>query len=198
MATWGYLGATRATPYFRQLSFVSKQNDYFDQNFHPMLLSSSHPWPSRPRLGYDWGLFSLLDPETMYKTARNRLQRLACERRGLMREMANSTSATPRPARDASGVFRIQAHLTGQALLRRCHDDGWVDHDFDWITWSLTIEYNQLAYNRTRLKTATQEQLSHLLTVLVRQDRFVYGAWNSAAESGLLLGIVERAAALNG
>lgn len=41
-----------------------------------------------------------------------------------------------------------------------------------------------------------QEQLAKLLTVVIRQDRFVKGALNGAFESGLLTAIAGRAAEL--
>jgi hypothetical protein len=46
------------------------------------------------------------------------------------------------------------------------------------------------------LAAASAEQLAKLLTVLIRQDRFVEGALNGAFEAGLLTGIVRRAAGL--
>ena len=46
------------------------------------------------------------------------------------------------------------------------------------------------------LEDATPEQLERLLTVLIRQERFVDGALESAFESGLLVRILKRAAVL--
>ena len=46
------------------------------------------------------------------------------------------------------------------------------------------------------LEAATPEQLQRLLTVLIRQERFVDGALESAFESGLLVRILRRVAAL--
>lgn len=46
------------------------------------------------------------------------------------------------------------------------------------------------------LARATPEQLARFLTVVIRQDRFVEGALLTAFESGLILRIVRRAAAI--
>ena len=48
------------------------------------------------------------------------------------------------------------------------------------------------------LAKATPDQLSHLLTVLIRQDRFAEGSLVASYESGLLTGILRRAAVLAG
>ena len=66
--------------------------------------------------------------------------------------------------------------------------------DFDWGTWKQTPEAISLRDDAQVLARATPEQLSRLLTVCIRQDRFCEGALEGAFESGLLTRILERAA----
>jgi hypothetical protein len=80
-----------------------------------------------------------------------------------------------------------------QALV---YEDGWVRGDFGWPTWKESEEARALRDDPATLAAATPDQLAKLLTVVIRQDRFVEGTLASAFESGLLLAIVERAAAL--
>jgi len=76
---------------------------------------------------------------------------------------------------------------------------GWVLWgEFDWAEWMKTQEAQRLRDDREALSRATPDQLARLLTVLIRQDRFVEGALQSAFESGLLTRILERAASILG
>ena len=76
-----------------------------------------------------------------------------------------------------------------------CYKTGWVQ-PFDWVEWKGTAEAARLRDDRTALEESTREQLGRLLTVLIRQDRFVEGALGSSYELGLLTGIVRRIAVL--
>ena len=67
---------------------------------------------------------------------------------------------------------------------------------FDWVEWKESTEAVHLRDEPGALEAATLEQLQRLLTVLIRQERFVDGALESAFESGLLVRILKRAAAL--
>lgn len=84
----------------------------------------------------------------------------------------------------------------GEAFVKTAYDAGWVEPDFDWGTWSDTQEARSLRDDPASLAGATPEQLAHLLTVLIRQDRFVEGSLLASYESGLLTGILRRAASL--
>jgi hypothetical protein len=68
---------------------------------------------------------------------------------------------------------------------------------FDWAKWSRTAEAQTLANDPAALAQATTEQLRHLLTVILRRDHFCPGALLEDFESGLILGIVRRAAAIS-
>lgn len=73
---------------------------------------------------------------------------------------------------------------------------GWVIQDFDWPAWAQSAEAIRLRDEESALECATAEQLIRLLTVLIRQERFSEGSLLTAFESGLMLRIVRRAAAL--
>jgi len=126
-----------------------------------------------------------------------RLQRLAGERAGLIQEMERGSENEPRFIKGDDGVFRFLSRSVASSLYRRCYDDGLVDHDFDWVTWTQSAEYGDLRGDPTKLQVASPEQLSRLLTALVREERFSYGAWAVAVQSGFLVGVVERAATLS-
>ena len=128
---------------------------------------------------------------------RDRLQRLASERQALISEMEKAEAVLPRLIEREDGIFRISTSLVAQALLQRCYDDDWIDRDMDWVTWTESSEYEELRRNRTKIQTASPEQISRLLTALVRQERFCYGGWAEAVQSGLLKNIVERATLLS-
>jgi hypothetical protein len=59
-----------------------------------------------------------------------------------------------------------------------------------------TREAKRLRDEPAALAAATADQLASLLTVLIRHDRFVEGELAGAYRSGLLTGILRRAAAL--
>ncbi len=77
-----------------------------------------------------------------------------------------------------------------------CYEMKWVNLCFDWSAWKESPEALQLFGDRTALESATPDQMQNLLTVAIRQDRFVEGALASAFESGLLVRILRRAAVL--
>ena len=83
-----------------------------------------------------------------------------------------------------------------ESLHRTCYELGWVLQGFDWPAWRNTTEATQLCDNPSALERATPDQLARLLTVLIRQDRFVEGALEAAFGAGLLVRILRRAASL--
>jgi hypothetical protein len=97
------------------------------------------------------------------------------------------------------GVFQMPWSELGEqamAFHQLCYDDGWVV-PFDWGSWKDTPEAIGLRDEPDTLSKATPEQLSKLLTTLVRQERFCEGSLQDAFETGLLTGIVKRAKALS-
>ena len=83
-----------------------------------------------------------------------------------------------------------------------CYKAGWIGKDFDgtewqsWVDWKESDEACRLRDDPGALDSATPGQLGRLLTVLIRQDRFVTGALIGAFESGLLVKILRRVAVL--
>jgi hypothetical protein len=83
-----------------------------------------------------------------------------------------------------------------QSFIETAYQHGWVSKDFEWPEWAQSDEAARLRDDQRNVDSATEEQLARLLTVCIRQDRFVEGALLDAFESGLILRIVRRAAAL--
>src|SRR5262245_24416435 len=82
------------------------------------------------------------------------------------------------------------------AFVQAAYNLGWVRGDIDWHSWGQTPEAQNLQNDPALLAQATREQLASLLTLCIRQDRFVEGTLMSAYESGLLVRILERVATL--
>ena len=103
------------------------------------------------------------------------------------------------PSSDQPGVMTLPYFSLSEAagsFEQTAYDLGWVMLDFDWGTWKQTPEAISLRDDAQVLARATPEQLSRLLTVCIRQDRFCEGALEAAFESGLLTRILERAATI--
>lgn len=83
-------------------------------------------------------------------------------------------------------------------FIQATYDLKWLDGTFDWGAWMKTDEATSLRDNPEAMAAATPDQLSKLLTVLVRQDRFSEGALDGAYKAGLVTAICRRAAALLG
>lgn len=81
-------------------------------------------------------------------------------------------------------------------FVRAAYDLGWVRTDFNWPDWAHSPEAEHLRDDPECMACATPDQLSRLLTVVIRQERFCEGALESAFESGLLTAICRRAAQL--
>ncbi len=81
-------------------------------------------------------------------------------------------------------------------FLRTCAEHDWVRPGIDWPAWAVTPEAQRLRRDPAALAAATTDELAHLLTALVRGDRFYEGQLLDAFESGLLRRIAERAAVL--
>ncbi len=81
-------------------------------------------------------------------------------------------------------------------LVQAAYADGWVMMNFDWVRWFETPQAAALRDDKAVLARASRLRLAKLLTTVIRQDRFVEGALLAAFESGLMLRIIRRAAAL--
>jgi len=91
--------------------------------------------------------------------------------------------------------YASYSHLV-QSFVETAYGNGWVLSDFDWSSWAQSAEARLLRDDEVALSKATFEQLCRILTVCIRADRFSEGALFDAFESGLILRIVRRAAAL--
>jgi hypothetical protein len=105
-------------------------------------------------------------------------------------------SAHAGSAADASPHVVIPHVPELDELVRVAYADGWVLADFDWPTWSRTLEAAQLRDSCTAIDQATVVQLARTMTTLIRQDRFAEGTLRIAWETGLLHRVLNRIAHL--
>jgi hypothetical protein len=82
-----------------------------------------------------------------------------------------------------------------EAFIQAVYDRGWVQ-PFSWINWQRTPEATRLLEDREYLAAATPEQLSRLLTTIIRRDRFTDGVLLSEFQTGVIAAIAARAKAL--
>jgi hypothetical protein len=81
-------------------------------------------------------------------------------------------------------------------FVQFCYDNGLVLQEFDWPVWMKTDTAQMFRSPDAIRSGADALQLAQLLTVAIRQNRFVEGGLNSWYESGLLQAIFERAMVL--
>lgn len=81
---------------------------------------------------------------------------------------------------DADALDRLQT---------LAYADGWVRTDFDWVAWAATDGARALLEDPS---AATLPQVSWLLTLVVRQERFVEGSLDALVETGWLGGLLRR------
>lgn len=84
----------------------------------------------------------------------------------------------------------------GSAFVGMASETGWILRQFDWSSWALGPRAQMLLNDPDALADASPEELAKLLTVVVRQDRFIEGGADGQFKKGLLLRIAERAEAL--
>jgi hypothetical protein len=100
---------------------------------------------------------------------------------------------------DASGTYQeryFQLSAGGKKFFEHCYAQGWIRQAFDWSEWSESAEFASLIARPENLEDASPDQLSKLLTLLFRQDRFDEGTLAHAHNTGLLLAILRRARGL--
>lgn len=66
----------------------------------------------------------------------------------------------------------------------------------DWMTWAGTPDAQRLIRDPAEIEHATEDDLVHLLTTIIRGERFSDGQIAGAYERGTLLAIAERAQVL--
>jgi hypothetical protein len=97
-----------------------------------------------------------------------------------------------------SGVLTMPYFEPSQDVVdfrAAAYTNGWV-HDFDWPAWSHTPEALELRDKPAALAAASVEQLQRLMTVMIRQERFVDGSLEAHYKSGLLTRVLKRIAEL--
>ena len=103
------------------------------------------------------------------------------------------------PGRSADGVISMPYVSLGKVAKKfnqAAYDDQWLDTKFDWPKWAQTAKGRKLRDDPRALAAASPQDLSRLLTVCIRQEKYSDGALMEAFNSGLILGIVRRAHAL--
>ena len=98
------------------------------------------------------------------------------------------------------GVFVMPgAMLSDEAevFVEAMYEAGWV-RPFDWSAWGHSSDGQRYFADLTAVAGATIEDLSHLLTAIIRQDRFVTGALLESFKSGMVAAIANRAQTLLG
>lgn len=99
-----------------------------------------------------------------------------------------------RPAPGVVTMAYFAFSPTGLALIAAMP----IRADFDWTAWKDTDEGRRLLSDPAALAQATPDELVMVSTALLRSDRFTDGALANAWASGMIRGVVERAAALVG
>jgi hypothetical protein len=97
------------------------------------------------------------------------------------------------------GVYRMPYFTFGpaaEAVRSAVAHGDWMRVGFDWGAWLQTDRGQELRDRPDAIGEASVEELSWLLTAIIRSDRFVEGSMAGAFESGHLARIAHRAAAL--
>jgi hypothetical protein len=81
-------------------------------------------------------------------------------------------------------------------FVQTAYEFGWCTSSVDWTKWIATDAAQRFANDPRLIEHATVSDLEHLLTTIIRQDRFVEGNLDGAFESGHLTAIVRRAEVL--
>lgn len=106
---------------------------------------------------------------------------------------------TVTPARSAgdgvieTGYFSLG--LEAVAFMGDVYAYGWV-RDFDWMSWSHTVEGRCLLHDPSALESANEEGLARVLTVCMREAHWGSEALDYHFREGLLTRVMERARAL--
>ncbi|PIV77830.1 MAG: hypothetical protein COW54_12655 [Rhodobacteraceae bacterium CG17_big_fil_post_rev_8_21_14_2_50_63_15] len=103
------------------------------------------------------------------------------------------------PVLRPDGIYTLpyaRLSAVADALVKAAYAQGWVRSDFNWPEWAGTQAATRLREDAEALSEASADDLSRLLSVCIRRDRFCEGALLEDFESGLILRIVRRAAAL--
>lgn len=81
------------------------------------------------------------------------------------------------------------------AFVDAAYQYGWIQ-PFAWVDWRESDEAEKLLNDRAYLAQASVEELSRLLTAIVRQDRFLDGVLLGEFRNGLMAAVARRAQVL--
>ncbi len=81
-------------------------------------------------------------------------------------------------------------------FVEAAYENNWLETDLDWPNWAQSSRALRLRDSPDSISNAGEIDLFRLLTVCIRQDKFVDGALLDAFDSGLIKRIVRRAASI--
>ena len=87
------------------------------------------------------------------------------------------------------------AYANGDQFFNEAYRLGWVDPQVPWIEWANTEEGQRLL-TPEGIATATVEDLTRVMTTVIRQDRFVEGSLDARNRDGYLTAVLRRIRAL--
>lgn len=99
---------------------------------------------------------------------------------------------SPSPSSTTKYFPFFKFNKVGVAFCEACYELGWVKLDFNWGRWKSTEEALKLRDDPEHLAQADADQISKVLTCLLRQERFCEGSLENALQSGWLLRIIQR------
>lgn len=101
------------------------------------------------------------------------------------------------PEKSSEGYFHmpfVNFSPTVVRFIEAAYASGWVLADFDWPEWAQSSHAMRLRDDPDSIFQADARDLFRLLTMYIRQDKFVEGALLEAFDTGLIKRIVRRAA----
>lgn len=104
---------------------------------------------------------------------------------------------TPESSRE--GIVYMPYVVSSPTVMRfveAAYENNWLETDLDWPEWAQSSRALRLRDYPDSISQAGESDLFRLLTVCIRQDKFVEGALLEAFDSGLIRRIVRRAASI--
>ncbi len=90
----------------------------------------------------------------------------------------------------ALGFFALSPGA--RAFVTAAYDGHWVRHHFDWSEWARGDRYAELRSDPDAVGRADVDDIAHMLTTLIRGDRFNEGLFARAFDDGVLRRIARR------
>lgn len=78
-------------------------------------------------------------------------------------------------------------------FVHAAYEHDWLDGSFNWPEWASTTEATELQNSAHAVAKADLRQISQMLTLVIRRDKFVEGSLLTDFTTGLILRIVKRA-----